>query len=279
MIKRQLSKFLCVFQAFCIITAAIPAAAAEEVLIDQTSKAVQSLSISVPSFSQIFEGYQQPEAKPVILRNTGESYIYGKVNMSLSGDYFELTQPSGNIALAPGAETDSRNYTVAPKTGLAAGEYTSIITVTYSNEKIGEAVISFTVKPADEEWQEPDPNIPDAKAPQSLAELQNTNPSEVAKLPRFDSRNYGIVPPVKDQGSSNICWCYAPITASEISIHRSGIDTNANTENLRLSPEALARARHSRGADPLGNTKGENTGLDWYSSSGNIDYTPTLLSQ
>ena len=129
------------------------------------------------------------------------------------------------------------------------------------------------------DWSEGVVGKPDALAPQTLLELQNSLPSEVAKLPRYDSRNYGIVPPVKDQGGSNICWCYAGITASEISIHRTGIDPNANINTLRLSPELLAQVRHQRGADPLNNTKGENTNQDWYSSPGNTAYTPALFAQ
>lgn len=129
------------------------------------------------------------------------------------------------------------------------------------------------------DWSEGIVGKPDALAPQTLLELQNSMPSEVAKLPRYDSRNYGIVPPVKDQGGSNICWCYAGITASEISIHRTGIDPDANINNLRLSPELLAQVRHQRGADPLNNTKGENTNQNWYSSPGSTAYTPALFAQ
>lgn len=129
------------------------------------------------------------------------------------------------------------------------------------------------------DWNESVVGRPDALAPQTLSELQNSLPSEVAELPRYDSRNYGIVPPVKDQGGSNICWCYAGITASEISIHRTGIDPDVSINNLRLSPELLAQVRHQRGADPLNNTKGENTNQNWYSSPGNTSYTPALFAQ
>lgn len=129
------------------------------------------------------------------------------------------------------------------------------------------------------DWSEGVVGKPDAGAPQTLLELQNSLPSEVAELPRYDSRNYGIVPPVKDQGESNICWSYAGITASEISIHRTGIDPDANIHNLRLSPELLAQVRHQRGADPLNNTTGENTNQNWYSSPGSTDYTAALFAQ
>ncbi len=41
--------------------------------------------------------------------------------------------------------------------------------------------------------------------PTTLAELQKANPADIAALSSYDSREYGIVPPVKNQGSEGIC--------------------------------------------------------------------------
>lgn len=194
MIKKRLSKYVGIFLLLCAVIMPISASAAE-----------QSLSISAPVFKDVFEGYSQPEAKPVILRNTGESYIIYKITLSVDSDNFTITQPAGNIVLAPGAETNESEYMIQPKTGLATGEYTDVITADFGNGNTASAEVKFTVRPKDEEWHEPDPGVPDEDAPQSIDELRAADPREIAKLPRFDSRNYGIVPPVKDQGGSNIC--------------------------------------------------------------------------
>ncbi len=118
-----------------------------------------------------------------------------------------------------------------------------------------------------------------ADAPKTLEELRVSDLAEVAKLPRFDSRDYQIITPVKDQGSSDLCWAYASVSASEAAILRKGIDPKAANNTLSLSAENLGYARHNRGADPLGNTKGEITGANWYNTSGDPGYGATVWSQ
>lgn len=272
MIWQKFNKIFSIWLALCV---AIAAAAAPVTAVAATMQ----LTVTAPAFAAVAEGYTQPAAKPITITNTGEIYFFGKATISINNDYFILTQPQGNIGLVSGASTNEQNYTIQPKAGLPAGEYAAVITVEYGSGQTTAATVTFTVKEAGEEWQEPTPGVPDKDAPQTLAELRAADPAEVAKISRFDSRDYGIVPPVKDQGGSNICWCYAPITVSEISIHRSGIDSQTNSDTLRLSPEVLAQVRHSRGADPLGNTLGETTGKDWYSTSGDVIYAAPLLSQ
>lgn len=118
-------------------------------------------------------------------------------------------------------------------------------------------------------------------APNTLEELQNADIDAVANLSKFDSRNYGIVTPVKDQGSSDLCWAYATANASETSILRSGIDVQATSSNLILSPESLAYRLHNRDADPLGNT-GRILSADyqnWYNKSGTPSYGADVFSQ
>nr|QGT51007.1 hypothetical protein Firmicute1046_0830 [uncultured Firmicutes bacterium] len=118
-------------------------------------------------------------------------------------------------------------------------------------------------------------------APQTLAELRVSDPTEVARLPRFDSRDYGIITPVKDQKDSDLCWAYSAISASEAAILREGIDPSATKDTLSLSAEGLGYLRHNRAADPLKNTLGEITehAANWYHTSGNSGDGATVLSQ
>lgn len=96
----------------------------------------------------------------------------------------------------------------------------------------------------------------------------------------FDSRNYGIVTPVRDQGYTSLCWAYAAAGASEISVLKSGTDKTATADNLCFSPHQIGYSRHSRGVDPMGNTTGENSGIsDWSNQGGGIKYAAALLSQ
>lgn len=241
------------------------------------------LLVTPPRFAPVAEGYSQPEAQPVVLQNTGTA-VLTNFDVSVSGDCFLLQKPERAIWLFGGVT--SEDYLLQPKAGLPEGSYAAEITVTYGQGQAETAVAVFEVGPAgsvpdqpEGGYTEPVAGVPEADAPQNLAELRAADPKQVAELSRFDSRNYGIVPPVKDQGDTNLCWCYAPITASEISIHRSGIDLEVNSDTLRLSPELLAQARHSRGPDPLGNTKGETTGVgDYLHAPGSVSLTPSLFS-
>lgn len=245
------------------------------------SAAGAALAVTPPRFAPVAEGYSQPEALPIILKNTGQT-VLNDIAVSVSGDVFSLKEPAGKIWLFSGST--SKDYLLQPRTGLSEGSYSAEITVTYGQGQSETVTAAFEVGPAGSKpeggYTEPVVGVPAPDAPQDLEELRAADPKQTAKLSRFDSRNYGIVPPVKDQGDTNICWCYASITASEISIHRSGIDPSASPESLRLSPELLAQARHSRGPDPLGNTKGEATGVgDYLHASGSISLTPSLFSQ
>ena len=242
------------------------------------------LVITPPVFASVAEGYSQPEAQPVTLQNVGQA-VLNNIDVSVSGDSFLLKKPEGAIWLFGGAV--SKDYLLQPKADLPEGRYSAEITVTCGQGEQETAEVVFEVGPAGSvpeqpggEYREPEVGVPSPDAPQTLSALRAADPEQVAGLTRFDSRNYGIVPPVKDQGNTNLCWCYAPITASEISIHRSGIDPTVNSDTLRLSPELLGRARHSRGPDPLGNTAGEDTGVgDYLHAPGNTSLTPSLFSQ
>ncbi len=103
--------------------------------------------------------------------------------------------------------------------------------------------------------------------------------SEIYNLSSYDSRDYGLVTNVKDQGSSSLCWAYSAISASETSILKSGIDSNASSDTLSLSPTSIGYGRHNRPADPLNNVNGEASGVNWLTSSGESQHAGILMSQ
>lgn len=103
--------------------------------------------------------------------------------------------------------------------------------------------------------------------------------SEILNLSSYDSRDYGLVTDVKDQGDSSLCWAYSAISASETSILKSGIDKNVTKDTLSLSPTSIGYGRYNRPADPLNNVVGEASGGNWLTDSGESSYAGILMSQ
>ena len=101
---------------------------------------------------------------------------------------------------------------------------------------------------------------------------------EIIKTSQFDWREYDMVTPVKDQGSTNLCWAYSSIAAAETSILRSGIDSAATAGNLNLNPTAAAYRVQRRTSDPLQNTNGEWNSANYLAATGNPSKIATLFS-
>lgn len=98
---------------------------------------------------------------------------------------------------------------------------------------------------------------------------------EIVSLPEYDGRDYGIITPVKDQGSTNLCWAYSSIAASEASIVRSGLKP---LDEVNLNPTAVAYRVSNRAGDPLGNTSGNYVSGDFTTFTGNPSKIATIFS-
>ena len=98
---------------------------------------------------------------------------------------------------------------------------------------------------------------------------------EIVSLPEYDGRDYGIITPVKDQGSTNLCWAYSSIAASEASIVRSGLKP---LDEVNLNPTAAAYRVNNRAGDPLGNTSGNYVSGDFTTFTGNPSKIATIFS-
>lgn len=66
------------------------------------------------------------------------------------------------------------------------------------------------------------------RQPETLEELRNANPNDIASLKSYDSRKYDIVTFIKNQRQylRDTCWSYATMAASETSILREGLYDN-----------------------------------------------------
>ena len=92
--------------------------------------------------------------------------------------------------------------------------------------------------------------------PSNIEELRNANPSDIAKLESYDSRDYNIVTSVKYQ-VHNICWSYATIAAAETSILREGLYNGSSELNLSEVTHANRVLNNNPNDDPLYLTKGD----------------------
>lgn len=91
-------------------------------------------------------GYKSVAAKPVTVKNTGLGAlkITGAALVGDDKDSFTLsTEKGGTVATG---QSNTKTWTVAPKTGLAAGEYEAEVVFTLDSGDTIDADISFTVK-------------------------------------------------------------------------------------------------------------------------------------
>lgn len=82
----------------------------------------------------------------------------------------------------------------------------------------------------------------------SLEKLREVPTEQIAGWESYDSRDYGIVTSVKNQGNSNLCWAYSTASVAETSALREGIITDPNIE---IDPEGLAQTMFGYQDDPL----------------------------
>ncbi|MCL2678153.1 MAG: leucine-rich repeat protein [Clostridiales bacterium] len=102
-------------------------------------------------FTETMAGYGAYPPHSITINNTGNSPT-GKLIISLSGanaSSFELNKTSvSNIAA-----NKNNQFTVKPKTGLAAGTYVATVTVSGNNSIYESFDVGFTVCPADFEYR------------------------------------------------------------------------------------------------------------------------------
>ncbi len=75
---------------------------------------------------------------------------------------------------------------------------------------------------------------------------------EIASRSKYDAREDKIVPPVRNQGSWNLCWAYSATALAEINILKHGYETDV--QNIEFIPQNLSRNMFNRLDDPLHNT-------------------------
>ena len=59
-----------------------------------------------------------------------------------------------------------------------------------------------------------------------------THPTSVELPEKYDSRDYGYVTSMKNQGSSGMCWAFGTIGAMEININKNGLNESGDALDL-----------------------------------------------
>lgn len=85
----------------------------------------------------------------------------------------------------------------------------------------------------------------------SVEKLRQAPIEKIMEWDSYDSRKFGFVSSVKNQGQQNICWAYGALAAMETSMLREGLYIPFNITDLWLKADLFARTTKGWFDDPL----------------------------
>lgn len=206
-----------------------------------------TLTVDAPAFDDVIFGYEQPAAKPLTITSSGNSKATIS-SVTVSNSDFVIS--GSGAAVAAGGKIES--WKVQPVAGLAAGNHTATITVTYDNGAVAAAEVSFNVKRMPQEA----PNAPTVVSKTSnsitLTELAPNENGSVAEYsidggqtwqasPVFTElvagKTYEIVARYAEQGNFAASSPTNPVTVTTEKNSAGGSGGSANTKPVNDNPK------------------------------------------
>ncbi|MBR1692901.1 MAG: chitobiase/beta-hexosaminidase C-terminal domain-containing protein, partial [Lachnospiraceae bacterium] len=171
-------------------------------------------AMDVPSFGWVQGAYEQPEAGVITIRNTGNTNALVKVSIDSSAFVLGKDAAAGGSALPSDQDTvpaggANASWSLRPKAGLAADEYKTTVTVTYTDIEGAEQTLTkdvlFTVYDASVSI------LLGITAPSDLTDFENgTELADVkAAIPATVSINA-----TGEENSADVSWDLAELEAN-----------------------------------------------------------------
>ena len=213
-----------------------------------------------------------PGVYAAVTTENGSGYEQATADFA-EGDYFDLSEDEPVDAASVVGLEDEDNTSYAKADGNSAPllrerkrsdeEFGGIARETDQVEDANE------LNPNERNLGEPDVSELNPQEPDSEGLNSETNaPADETDLPaKYDPRNAGLLPALRDQGKLGICWCFGALGCSEIGLIKKGVyDTAAD-----FSERHLAYYFFNKGilSDPLGHVTGDYNVASYY---GENDY-------
>lgn len=195
--------------------------------------------------------------------------VFGSVNPSYAVEKTD-NDAVENVNEEIYSDADSSSEAADDNTVAASEEYSSeeILQEVLSEETVSEELSLEEETTISLETTEDDDDYMDRFVPGSrdipdgpkLGKVDYTGLSLQEALPtRWDSREKGWVPNLRNQGSMGTCWAHAAVATAEISQVRRGI---VSSNSVDYSEAQLAYFEYNYQLDPLGGTTGDVSSYD-----------------
>ena len=174
----------------------------------------------------------------------------------------ENTETTDNTEASDSTTTDSTNATDSTVAATDTTTESSNTTLTDSQDTSTQTITEDSTK-TDTKTKESEEIVERHMGYNSVDDLTIPTlydgtyvPNQQGSLPsKYDSRDYGYITPVRDQGTWGTCWSFAALGMAEANIVKKGLAGST----LNLSELQLAYFFYHTVTDPLGNTAGDST--------------------
>lgn len=179
----------------------------------------------------------------------------------------DFTEAATEPETMPSFSAEPESTEPAEETAPTTTEPVSLPTSTDTTEPAALPEATEPTDPAEEEIFYPQEIPDDFVVPFSSGTGRSAFSSQRRSLPSsYDSRDAGLITPVRDQRPWQLCWAFSALAVGESYL----ISRNQTDRSVDLSERHLGFYFHGDACDPLGNADGDGTYLaESYLTSGN----------